>query len=100
MRVLISTRLYPADVKDRHSGDPLPGCQKRDLRGLTDDDAVNLWRAFGVSGTRDALLPVFRSFGKHPLLIQALAGEIKRDRRANSDFERWQRNHPRFDPWR
>jgi tetratricopeptide (TPR) repeat protein len=97
-RVLISTRLYPADLEDRLTGDPLPGCQKLDLPGLTDDDALNLWRAFGVSGTRDVLVPVFRSFGKHPLLIQALAGEIKRDRRARGDFERWQQDHPRFDP--
>src|ERR1017187_3641591 len=97
-RVLISTRLYPAELEDRYTGDPLPGCAKRELRGLTDDDALNLWRAFGVSGTRDVLLPVFRSFGRHPLLIQALAGEIKRDRRANGDFERWQQDHPRFDP--
>src|ERR1022692_78364 len=96
--VLISTRLYPADLEDRLTADPLPGCGKRDLRGLSDDDALNLWRAFGVSGTRDALLPVFQSFGKHPLLIQALAGEIKRDRRANGDFERWRQVHPQFDP--
>jgi tetratricopeptide (TPR) repeat protein len=97
-RVLISTRLYPADLEDRLTGDRLSGCQRQDPHGLSDDDALNLWRAFGVSGTRDALLPVFHSFGKHPLLIQALAGEIKRDRRANGDFERWQRDHARFDP--
>ena len=99
-RVLISTRLYPAELEDRFTGDPLPGCQRQDLRGLTDDDALNLWRAFGVSGTRDALLPVFHSFGKHPLLIQALAGEIRRDRRASGDFERWRQAHPKFDPLR
>ena len=67
---------------------------------MSDDDALNLWRAFNVAGTREALLPVFGSFGKHPLLIQALAGEIKRDRRARGDFERWQRDHPGFDPMR
>jgi tetratricopeptide (TPR) repeat protein len=97
-RLLISTRLYPADLEDRFTGDPLPECGNLDLRGLSDDDALNLWRAFGVSGTRDTVLPVFQSFGKHPLLIQALAGEIKRDRRANGDFERWRQAHPRFDP--
>jgi tetratricopeptide (TPR) repeat protein len=97
-RVLISTRLYPADLEDPLTRDPLPGSQKLDLSGLSDDDALNLWRAFGVSGTREALLPVFHSFGKHPLLIQALAGEIKRDRRANGDFERWRQAHPQFDP--
>ena len=97
-RVLISTRLYPANLEDRLSGDPVPGCQKLGLTGLSDDDALNLWRAFGVSGTRDTLLPVFNSFDKHPLLIQALAGEIKRDRRASGDFERWRQARPQFDP--
>jgi tetratricopeptide (TPR) repeat protein len=97
-RVLISTRLYPADLEDRHTLDPLPGCQRRDLSGLSDEDAVDLWRAFGVSGGRDVLLPVFRSFGKHPLLIQALAGEIKRDRHTPGDFEGWWQAHPQFDP--
>jgi MinD-like ATPase involved in chromosome partitioning or flagellar assembly/tetratricopeptide (TPR) repeat protein len=97
-RVLISSRLHPADLEDRLTGDPLPGCQRLDLRGLSDDDALNLWRTFGVSGTREDLLPVFHSFDKHPLLIQALAGEIKRDRRAGGDFERWRRAHPQFDP--
>src|ERR1039457_3157090 len=41
-RVLISTRLYPAELEDRYTGDPLPGCQRRELRGLSDDDALNL----------------------------------------------------------
>lgn len=95
---MISTWLYPADLEGKHTGDPLPGCHKLDLPGMTDDDALNLWRAFGVSGTRDVFLPVFQSCGKYPLLIQALAGEIKRDKRARGDFERWQRSHPRFDP--
>jgi tetratricopeptide (TPR) repeat protein len=99
-RVLIGTRLYPADLQDRLTGDPLPGSLRREILGLSDDDALNLWRAFGVGGTREALLPVFSSFGKHPLLIQALAGEIKRDRRASGDFERWQRDHMGFDPMR
>ena len=52
------------------------------LRGLSDDDALNLWRAFGVSGSRDELLRLFHIFDSHPLLIQALAGEIAHDHRA------------------
>jgi tetratricopeptide (TPR) repeat protein len=97
-RVLISTRLYPEELEDRYTREPRPGCQRLDLSGLSDDDALNLWRAFSVSGTRLDLLPIFESFGKHPLLIKALAGEIKRDHRARGDFERWLRDHPRFDP--
>jgi len=79
VRVLISTRLYPADLQGQFTSDPLPGCLRLQLPGLGDDDALNLWRAFGVAGTREALLPVFDRFGKHPLLIQVLAGEIKRE---------------------
>jgi hypothetical protein len=67
-------------------------------RELNDDDALNLWRAFAVSGTPAALLQIFRSFDKHPLLIQALAGEIKRDHRANDAFEAWRQAHAQFDP--
>ncbi len=96
-RVLVSTRLYPADLQ-RATGEPLPGCYAIFLTGLTDEDALELWRAFGVSGARDALLPLFRNVGNHPLLIQALASEVARYRRAPGDFDRWRRDHPDFDP--
>ena len=69
------------------------------MTGLSDDDALDLWRAFQVSGSRDALLPLFRSFDKHPLLIQALASEVARYRRAPGDFDRWQKDHPAFNPF-
>jgi tetratricopeptide (TPR) repeat protein len=96
-RILVSSRLYPADL-ETDGGDPLPGTFRCDIEGLTDDDAVELWRAFGVSGSRDELLPVFITFGKHPLLIQALAGEIKRYHRAPGNFQEWRKANPSFDP--
>jgi tetratricopeptide (TPR) repeat protein len=96
-RILVSTRLYPAEL-ETEGEDPLPGCFRQDLSGLTDEDAVELWRASAVSGSRDLLLPVFATFDKHPLLIQALAGEVKRYRRAPGNFEEWRKSHPRFDP--
>jgi tetratricopeptide (TPR) repeat protein len=98
-RILVSTRLYPADLQTI-TGGPVPGCFAYFMIGLSDDDALNLWRAFGVSGSRDALLPLFRSFDQHPLLIQALASQIARYRRAPGDFDRWQKDHPAFDPFR
>src|SRR6266571_3456293 len=79
-RILVSTRLYPADLQTNAGGQRF-GCGAIFLRGLTDDDALNLWRAFGVSGSREILLPLFRTFDNHPLLIQALAGEVAHDRR-------------------
>ncbi len=96
-RILISTRLYP-DELETNGGDPIPNCSRIELTGLTDEDAVELWRAFDVSGARDLLLPLFATFDKHPLLIQALAGEVKRYRRAPGDFEKWREANPRFDP--
>jgi tetratricopeptide (TPR) repeat protein len=96
-RILISTRLYPADL-EIEGGDPLPGSFRRDLTGLTDQDAVELWRALKISGARDLLLPIFATFGKHPLLIQALAGDVKRYRPAPGNFEEWRKANPRFEP--
>jgi tetratricopeptide (TPR) repeat protein len=97
-RILISTRLYPADLQIV-TGEAVPASAVRFIEGLSDDDALNLWRTFGVSGSRDELLRLFRSFGSHPLLIQALAGEIAHDRRAPGDFDKWRSNHPDFDPF-
>jgi tetratricopeptide (TPR) repeat protein len=97
-RILISTRLYPADLQSV-TGDPVRGCSATFLPGLNDDDALNLWRAFRVSGSREMMLPLFHRFEKHPLLMQSLASEVANYRRAPGDFERWQNDHPNFDPF-
>jgi tetratricopeptide (TPR) repeat protein len=94
-RILVSTRLYPADL-EIGTGKPLPGCGAIFLEGLADNDAFELWQTFGVTGERDSLLPFFNLIGNHPLLIQALASEVARYRRAPGDFERWWRDHPDF----
>lgn len=98
-RVLVSTRLYPSDLQNT-AGQPLAGCHAHFLTGLSDDDALNLWRSLGVSGTREGLLPLFHTFASHPLLVQTLAGAIANYRPAPGDFERWRRDHPHFDPFR
>ncbi len=96
-RVLVSSRLYPADLQTE-TGRPLPGCRAHFLTGLADEDALGLWRALGVSGSREGLLLLVRCFDNYPLLIRALAGEVARYRRAPGDFDRWRRDHPDFDP--
>jgi tetratricopeptide (TPR) repeat protein len=96
-RILVSTRLYPADLQTQ--GETLPGCSAIFLTGLSDDDALELWRSFGVTGARDALLPLFQRVGNHPLLVQALASEVARYRPAPGDFDVWRRDHPDFDPF-
>ncbi|MDQ3919051.1 MAG: DUF4062 domain-containing protein, partial [Acidobacteriota bacterium] len=97
-RILVSTRLYPADLQSM-TDNPLPGCFAAFLPGLADDDALELWRAFGATGARDSLLPLFQRADNHPLLIQALASEVSRYRPAPGDFEAWRRAHPDFNPF-
>ncbi len=98
-RVLVSTRLYPADLQ-MVTGEALGTCFAVFLPGLAEDDALELWRAFGAKGSRDQLLPVFRRVEDHPLLIQSLAGEVARYRRAPGDFDAWLKSHPDFNPFR
>ncbi len=95
-KILISTRLYPLALQlpTRH---PSPGSFSYFLMGLGDDDAVSLWRTLGVSGSRQELVPLFKSFESHPLLVQALAGEIARNREAPGDFAAWREAKPSFD---
>src|SRR5262249_49387530 len=99
-RVLISTRLYPAELQT-HTAQPRPGCYADFLTRLSDDDALALWRAFigsERSGTSAQLLPLFRAFGNYPLLLRALAGEVAGYRPAPGDFERWRKAHADFNP--
>lgn len=99
-RILISTRLYPAEL-ETITTQPLPGCHKIELTGLSDDDALTLWRAFiggERSGTSEQLLPLFNAFGNYPLLVRALAGRVASYRAAPGDFDRWHRDHPGFNP--
>jgi hypothetical protein len=98
-RILVSSRLYPADLQT-DAGSERPGSKAIFLYGLADDDALDLWRVFGISGSREALLPLFHTFENHPLLIQALAGEVAHDRRTPGNFDGWRKNHPDFDPFR
>ncbi len=97
-RILVSTRLYPADFQTV-TGVPVPDCVAYFLRGLNNDDALNLWRSLGVTGTREELSQLFHSFESHPLLIQALASEVANYRRAPGDFDRWRKDNPDFNPF-
>ena len=48
-RILVSSRLYPADLQVP-TGQPYPGCSALFLKGLSDQDALDLWRAYGAKG--------------------------------------------------
>jgi tetratricopeptide (TPR) repeat protein len=97
-RVLATSRLYPADL-ETVTGEPVHGVTVYAVDGLRDDDAVNLWREFGVTGGRDELLALFSTFGNYPLLIRALAGAVARFRPAPRDFQRWRQVNAGFDPF-
>ena len=97
-RILVSTRLYPSDLQ-MANGEPVASCFAYFLKGLRDDDALNLWRSFGATDSRATLLPMLATFDKHPLLIQALASVVAHDRRAVGDFDKWSAAHPDFDPF-
>jgi len=96
-RILVSTRLYPAELQTV-TGGSIPSSAAIFLTGLKDDDALDLWRAMGVSGSRDALLPLFHRFDNYPLLIRALAGLVANDRRNPGNFDKWQAANRDFNP--
>jgi tetratricopeptide (TPR) repeat protein len=98
-RVLATSRLYPTDLQTV-IGEPVQGAAAYFVEGLSDDDAVTLWRAFGVTGSRRELVALFNTFGNYPLLIRALAGEVARYRLAPRDFDRWRQAHAEFNPFR
>lgn len=81
------------------TAEAVPGAQACFLEGLTDADAVTLWRALGNTGSRAELVELFATFGNYPLLIRALAGEVARFRPAPSDFAAWRQANPGFDPF-
>ncbi|MEL7423200.1 MAG: DUF4062 domain-containing protein, partial [Bacteroidota bacterium] len=94
-KILVSTRLYPADLQTSF-GQPYPRCSALFLKGLSDQDALELWRAYGAQGSREEMLPVFQSFDKHPLLLQLLASEVAEFRTAPGDFDAWRGANPEF----
>jgi tetratricopeptide (TPR) repeat protein len=96
-RILITSRLYPTALQVS-TGAHRPGCIACFLRGLSDDDALGLWRALSVAGSRAELIPIFRSVEGHPLLVQTLASEVANYRNAPGDLAQWRTDHPQFDP--
>lgn len=94
-KILISTRLFPADLQTR-VGRPYPNCFALFLPGLSDQDALELWRKYGAKGSRVVMIPVLKSFDKHPLLLQLLASEVAEFRDAPGDFDAWKKANPEF----
>jgi tetratricopeptide (TPR) repeat protein len=99
-RVLITTRLRPAGTTSVGLKE-YPGMGiAYELPPLQDQDALDLWRSFGVGGSDEALLQLFARFGNYPLLICALAGEVAHYRYSPGDYDHWRRAHPDFQPFK
>ncbi|MDQ3763823.1 MAG: hypothetical protein M3460_20080 [Actinomycetota bacterium] len=97
-RVLITSRLFPLDLQTV-TAEPVPGAHAYFLGGLTDTDAVALWRAMGITGSRAELIELFGTFDNYPLLIRVLAGEVARFRPAPRDLAAWRQANPGFNPF-
>ncbi|MEL7422064.1 MAG: hypothetical protein AAFN81_03685, partial [Bacteroidota bacterium] len=97
-KILISSRLIPADLQDKF-GKLIPGVNVEFLTGLQDEDAINLWRKYDVSGDRKYLVSLFNSFENYPLLIRSLAGEVSNYRPAPGNLEVWREHNENFNPF-
>jgi len=97
-KLLISSRLLPADL-ETVVGALIPGVTNLQLEGLEDERALELWREFGVSGSRPALLELFRSIEGYPLLIRAMAGAVARSKLAPGNYDHWKATNAQFNPF-
>src|SRR5262249_34369270 len=88
-KILISTRLKPADLEEPRTGSPLPGVRHIPLAGLYPNDAVAWLTDLGITGDPDMIKDYLAQFGYHSLLISVIGGKIYKNRRAGKNFERW-----------
>jgi hypothetical protein len=80
-RVLITSRLFPREL------DGLAGSRHEELTGLAPEDAVDFFRAQGVTeGRRDEIEAACAPYGYLPLALRLLAGMIVRDPRMPGDI--------------
>lgn len=79
-RVLLTTRLHPAELSGRS------GCEQRELTSLDPEDAVRFFHAQGFRGTRAEIQAACAPYGYHPLALRLLAGLIAKDRRSPGDI--------------
>jgi hypothetical protein len=90
-KILITTTIYPS-VLARANGEPLNRVFRRELQGLSDDEALELWEELGLSNSDkigEELCDLMNRFNNHPLFIRALAGAVKNDLDINRNFDQW-----------
>lgn len=69
-RVLITSRVHPADV------DGLANVERHDLEALDPEDSLELFRAHRVSGSDSDILAACSAAGHHPLAVRLMIGYI------------------------
>jgi tetratricopeptide (TPR) repeat protein len=77
-KVLLTTRLTPG-VLEARGGCLLLGARREELGQLAPADAVDLFRAQGIRGTRTEIEQMCAPCGYHPLSLRLLAGLIVGD---------------------
>jgi len=76
-RLLITTRLAPADLEHRRSGELRPHVSLVNLRGLDRGDAVELWNSIIPDSPVDGeIAGVLEACDYHPLAISILARSV------------------------
>ncbi len=98
-RVLITTRLAPADLEqweeDGSSGMPLPHVVFTELSGLRPEDAAALWKSIVPDDDiAEDLEAVFHFCGFHPLVISILARSVAH---AGVTWPEWRQMEPHRD---
>jgi tetratricopeptide (TPR) repeat protein len=81
-RILLVSRMLPSVLKG------LAGCKHKPLKGLFPGDAVDFFRAMGVTrGTNREIENVCRRVGGHGMWLRLLAGVVRDHRRRPGDIE-------------
>jgi tetratricopeptide (TPR) repeat protein len=93
-KVLVSSRLMPRALEDRHTHKPIPGVHHLELEGLAPADALDMVRRSGVQGKSAAILDFVDQFDQHALVLRIVCGMITDYRPKPGDFNAW-----RADPY-
>ena len=72
-RLLLTSRLFPMEL------DGLAGCLRRELLEFSPDDAERFFRTRGIRGTRAEFTAAWERYGRHPLIVSLLGGQIAED---------------------
>lgn len=84
-KVLITTRLRPA-VLEGHGELLLQGCREIELDQMDRADAVALFRAYGIRGTRGEIEGACDRYGFHPLSLRLVLGLVLEDLQLPGDI--------------